>query len=83
MAVELEKIAALLEEAHESIDTLEAEKVALQDANSALENKLTLQKEASFNNDSWGDSSEMGSAVDYFTPENASPESKLDDFLSH
>jgi len=81
MAVELEKIASLLEEAYESISTLEQENVQLKQDNSTLASQAELQKEASAS--MWDDESDMGSAVDYSSPENASSEGRLDDFLSN
>ncbi len=81
MAVELEKIAALLEEAYENISSLETENEQLKAENSELNGKLELQKEASAQH-MWDSSNDMGSAVDYSTPEAASAEARLDDFLS-
>ena len=80
MAVELEKIAALLEEAHENISNLEKENSELKDENAGLVSQMELQKEASVS--SWDNDNDMGSAVDYTSPEHATPENRLDDFLA-
>lgn len=82
MAVELEKIAALLEEAHESIASLEVENAQLKSDNANMHTQMELQKEASVSGD-WDDNNDMGSAVDYSTGDHATPENKLDDFLSN
>ena len=82
MAVELEKIAALLEQAYENIENLENENSQLKADNGELQTQMELQKEASAAN-SWEDGTDMGSAVDYSSPENASSENKLDDFLTN
>jgi hypothetical protein len=81
MAVELEKIAELLEEAYENISSLEHKVEELSVMNSELEHKVELSKEASAQN-SWDSFDDMGSAVDYSSPEAASPESRLDEFLN-
>lgn len=80
MAVELEKIASLLEEAYENISTLESENESLKLNNNKLSSEAELQKEASAS--MWDNANDMGSAVDYASPENASSESRLDDFLT-
>lgn len=81
MAVELEKIAKLLEEAYENISSLENEKAQLSSEVSRLSSEIELQKEASAANH-W-DEDDMGSAVEYTAPEHANSESRLDDFLSN
>lgn len=82
MAVELEKIASLLEQAYENIESLETENTQLRSDNTNLQTQVELQKEASVAGD-WDDANDMGSAVDYSSPEHHSPENKLDDFLSN
>lgn len=82
MAVELEKIAAMLEQAYEDIENLENENSQLKAENSNLQAQMELQKEASTSNN-WEDSNDLGSAVDYSFPENVSSEHKLDDFLAN
>lgn len=80
--VELEKIASLLENAHETISSQEDEIASLKAKNIELEQNVELSKEASDSSVSWESSHEMGSAVDGFSTAPASAESNLDSFLS-
>lgn len=81
--VELEKIASLLEMAHETISIQEVEITELKEKNENLENNITLSKEASDNSStSWESGHEMGSAVEGFTTHDISSENKLDSFLN-
>ncbi len=81
MAVELEKIASLLEEAYESISALEQQNENLESENKELGSQMELQKQASAQG-TWDSDDDMGSAVEYTSPEFASSEDKLDNFLT-
>lgn len=83
MAVELEKIASLLEDAYENISSLEQERDSLLGKIAELEEQMELQKEASTGGAAWSndDVYDMGSASDFSSNEHASAESRLDDFL--
>ncbi len=78
MAVELEKIATLLEEAHATISSLEDEKRELQ---KSIDNSTAnpLPKEASEGYSEWDD---FGSVSTAPTHEGSNGEDRLDDFLN-
>ncbi len=83
MAVELEKIAKLLEDAYEQIATLESEKQSMETKIDELGNELMLAKEAEDSSIVWGDkNSSFGHVADDIPSYNENAESRLDNFLS-
>ena len=80
MAIELEKIAALLETAYDEISRLEEQNAQLQEENQSLQN---LKKEAAgdvfdHNDD---DIFSMGAVAEINSAGNTSADAKLDEFL--
>ncbi len=82
MAVELEKIANLLEEASQKISDLEAKNEGLGEKVENLESELSLAKEAEDHSVNWDEGHEFGSVSSETPYENDNAESKLDNFLS-
>ena len=82
MAVELEKIASLLEEANQEIVSLNETNDGLNGKVSRLEEELSLSKEAADHSVSWGEGHDFGSVSSESPYENDSAENKLDSFLS-
>ena len=82
MAVELEKIAELLENAYEEISRLEEQNSKLQEENESLQN---LKKEASRNffepDNEDDDIFSMGNVADINSSNNVSADARLDEFL--
>ena len=83
MAVELEKIAALLDGAYEEIERLTNEKSELESKVSELQESLELSKSASHDNGVMWDNGVAFGEVSHDTPSTyESAESRLDSFLS-
>ncbi len=83
MAVELEKIASILDEAYGQISNLESEKNSLESKVQELENELMLAKQAEDNATVWGSNGSDFGNVSTDTPSTyESAESRLDSFLS-
>jgi len=80
--VELEKIASLLEGAHEEIAAKDQEILELKAKNEELESAVTLEKEAADHSTTWDSQHEMGSAVDGYTAPDATASDRLDSFLN-
>lgn len=83
MAVELEKIASLLDGAHEEIEKLTSEKEELMQKVAELQETLELSKNASDNDGiTWDNPAAFGGVSDETPSTYESPESRLDSFLN-
>jgi len=81
MAVELEKIASLLDGAHEQIEALESERDQLLAKVSEMEEAMSLLKQAEENVTSWDSSASIGGESVNIPSSYESAESRLDSFL--
>ncbi len=81
MSVDLEKIAGMLESAHETITNLENENEELQSKVDGLSHLDNLEKEASAQHTEW-DNSGMGDVSTTPMMDNSNGENRLDSFLN-
>jgi cell shape-determining protein MreC len=82
MAVELEKIASVLDEAYNHISELENKNSELESKMAEMEEQLTLAKQAEDNATVWSNGSSFGSVADDMPASYDTAESRLDSFLS-
>ena len=81
MAVDLEKVAGLLDEAREKIEALETEVSTVKGENANLKKEAALNKEAQAQMEAWDDVANMGSVSQSTPSELMGGEGRLDDFL--